>query len=269
MRKLTTLGRLFVAIAMVAFGVQHFVYLDFVTRVFPKLPPWIPGHPFLACVFGAFLIVAGAAIAVGAAARTVALLLGGAILVSFAVLHVPLLLANLLNGGIWTNSGKALALAGGSFLVAGSVPTEAATPTALRASIANALERFIPLGRFFLAAFLVLAGILHFVYVEFVAGLVPAWIPGHLFWTYFAGCALIAGGIGIIVPWTPPLAASLTALMIFLWVVLLHIPRALAAPHDSNEATAVFEALAMSGAAILVAANATRNKNAIVAAQKN
>lgn len=262
MKKLTTLGRLFVAIAMVTFGVQHFVYLDFVTRVFPKLPPWIPGHPFLACVFGAFLIGVGAAIVVGAAARTVALLLGGVILVSFAVLHVPLLLANPLSGGVWTNSGKGLALAGGSFLVAGSIPAEAANPTVLRASIANTLERFIPLGRFFLAAFLALTGILHFVYVEFVAGLVPAWIPAHLFWTYFTGSALIAGGIGITLPQTTRLAASLSGLMIFLWVVLLHIPRAVAAPHDSNEATAVFEALAMSGAAILVAANATSKEKA-------
>ncbi len=43
--------------------------------------------------------------------------------------------------------------------------------------------------------------------------------------------------------------------MIFLWVLLLHIPRAVASPHDSNETTAVFEALAMSGGAILIAAN--------------
>jgi len=115
---------------------------------------------------------------------------------------------------------------------------------------------------FLLAAFLVLTGILHFIYVEFVAGLVPAWIPAHLFWTYFTGSALIAGGIGITLPWTTRLAASLSGLMIFLWVVLLHIPRAVAAPHDSNETTAVFEALAMSGGAILAAASATGREKA-------
>jgi uncharacterized membrane protein len=260
--KLTTVGRLFVAIAMIAFGVQHLVYLGFVTRLVPELPRWIPGHPLLACVFGAFLIVAGAAIAAGREARTVALLLGGAIFLSFAALYVPLLLANPLSGGVWTKSGKALALAGGSFLVAGSFLAEAANPATLRARIDNALKGFIPLGRFFLAAFLVLAGILHFVYADFVARLVPSWIPAHLFWTYFTGSALIAGGIGIMLPWTTRLAASLSGLMIFLWIVLLHIPRAVASPHDSNETTAVFEALAMSGAAILVAVNATSKKKA-------
>jgi uncharacterized membrane protein len=262
MRKLTAVGRHFVAVAMVAFGVQHFVYLDFVTRLVPKLPAWIPGHPVLACVVGAFLIVAGIAIVAGAEVRTVALLLGGAILVPFALLYVPLLVANPLSAGAWTSSGKALALAGGSLLVAGSVSDDATNRAGLRATIARALERLIPLGRFFLAAFLVLAGVLHFVYVEFVTGLVPSWIPAQLFWTYFTGAALIAGGIGIVLPRTTRLAASLSGLMIFLWVLLLHIPRAVASPHDSNETTAVFEALAMSGAAILVAANATRNDEA-------
>jgi hypothetical protein len=39
--------------------------------------------------------------------------------------------------------------------------------------------------------------------------------------------------------------------------------RAGAALHDSNETTAVFEALAVSGAAILVAANATSKEKAV------
>ena len=49
------------------------------------------------------------------------------------------------------------------------------------------------------------------------------------------------------------MAAALTALMIFLWVILLHIPRALADLHNTSESTAVFEALAMTGIALLLA----------------
>src|SRR5262245_61997661 len=36
--------------------------LDFVTRIFPRLPEWIPAHTFLACVFGSLLLSAGVAI---------------------------------------------------------------------------------------------------------------------------------------------------------------------------------------------------------------
>ncbi|MGA9773620.1 MAG: hypothetical protein WBV94_31610 [Blastocatellia bacterium] len=250
MKTLIAVGRLLIAIPMIAFGVQHFVYMDFVTRVFPRLPAWIPGHRFLATLFGAFLIAAGAAIITGKAARLAALVLGGALLLSFVLLYIPLLIANPYLGGLWTGSGKALAMAGGSFLVACSFPNPSLRPSA----VVKALERFIPLSRFFLGAFLILCGVQHFIYLEFVATLVPSWIPGHLFWTCFTGVALIAGGIGIIIPMTARLAASMTAIMIFLWVVLLHIPRALADLHNSNETTAVFEALAMTGAAVLVVA---------------
>ena len=42
-----------------------------------------------------------------------------------------------------------------------------------------------------------------------VATLVPAWIPNPTFWTYFAGVALIAGGIGLVLVATSRLAATL------------------------------------------------------------
>jgi uncharacterized membrane protein len=248
MYKLTTLGRFFLAIAMVAFGIQHFVHLDFVTRVFPRLPAWIPAHAFLSCVFGSIMFEK--------AARPVALLLGAIILSSFALLYLPLLIATPLtpfNGGLWTSAGKALALSGGSFLVAGSLNVKLDGPANALAAAARALERFIPLGRFFLAAFLILCGIEHFMFVEFVTSLAPSWIPGGVFWTYFSGVALIAGGLGIIVPLTSRLAGGLSGLMIFVWVLIVHIPRAVAI-RNSNETTAVFEALAFSGVAFLVAA---------------
>lgn len=107
---------------------------------------------------------------------------------------------------------------------------------------------------------MILGGIQHFLFVDFVASLVPAWIPGHVFWTYFAGVALIAGGTGLILPQTVRLAAPLAGLMMFLWVLLLHIPRAMAAaPAQSrNEWTAVFEALTMSGIAFVLAGASSR-----------
>lgn len=260
MKKLATFGRSLVAISMIAFGVQHLAYLDFVTRAFPALPKWIPGQPFLSCVFGVFLIAAGIAIISGKAARIAALLLGAAILISFVVLYLPALIVDPSNAGLLTNAGKALALAGGSLLAAGSFPGELNAATNWRASVTNALEKFIPLGRFFLAAFMILAGVLHFIFAEFVTRMVPSWIPGNAFWTYFTGVALIAGGVGMVIPITKRLAAFLSGIMIFLWVVLLHIPRAAADLHNANETTALFEALAFSGTAFLVASYENKTK---------
>jgi uncharacterized membrane protein YphA (DoxX/SURF4 family) len=76
-----------------------------------------------------------------------------------------------------------------------------------------------------------------------------------MFWTYFAGSALIAGGIGIMVPCVARIAALLTGAMIFLWVLMLHIPRAIADPYTNvgNEWASVWEALAFSGMALMLA----------------
>jgi hypothetical protein len=107
--KLSTLGRFFLAIAMVVFGIEHFVHLDFVKRVFPRLPERIPAHTFIACVFGALLLLAGVAIRFEKAARPVALLLGAIILSSFALLYLPPLITGSLlpfNGGFWASVGE-------------------------------------------------------------------------------------------------------------------------------------------------------------------
>src|SRR5262249_23444285 len=122
----------------------------------------------------------------------------------------------------------------------------------------NPIENLIRLGPYFLGGFFAYCGILHFFYVKPVADLVPAWIPAHVFWAYFSGVALVAGGVGMIVRPTASLAAELSALMIFSGVILLHIPRAVANVRDSNETTAVFEALAVAGAALLAACRAQR-----------
>ena len=256
MKEMIILGRTFIAIALIAFGIQHFIYLEFVTRAFPVIPLWIPGHAILACLFGAFLFITGIAILLGIKARLLTVLLGSTILLMFLLLLLPMLITSLNNGIVWTNSGKALVIAGANFLVAASYPEDVH-----KSKLIQLLEKLLPLGKYFLAGFFILAGILHFVYAPFVATLVPNWIPAHLFWTYFAGVALIAGAIGMLIARTAQLAATLSAIMVFIWVVILHIPRALADLHNPNETTATFEALTMCGMAILIAVYAAQRKN--------
>jgi uncharacterized membrane protein YphA (DoxX/SURF4 family) len=74
-------------------------------------------------------------------------------------------------------------------------------------------------------------------------------------WTYVAGVALIAGGAGLIVPRTTRIAGISVGTMLFTWVCILHIPRALAAgpAAQRNECTAVFEALSFAGLALVLA----------------
>jgi uncharacterized membrane protein len=247
-------GRVLFGIGLIGFGILQFIYGDFVPGRAPAWPPSMPGRLVWAYLSGALLIASGAAVISGKRAREAAILSGTIIFLWALLRHLPEVAASP-HGIVLTNTGKALFLFGGAFAVAGSLRATAGRSGSTLSGVINSQNGFIYLGRFCVAAFLILAGIQHFQFAEFVAMLVPAWIPGHMFWTYFAGVALIAGGAGLLIPQTARLAAALSGLMIFLWVLLLHIPRAIAAPaaQSRNEWTAVFEALAISGIAFVLA----------------
>ena len=246
-------GRLFFAIGLIAWGLQHLVAGDFVTRVVPSWPAWLPARTMSAYLVGAALIVAGAAIALDVKGRAVAIAFGVFAFSSFVLLHVPLAAKDNLMGGRWTAAGKALVMCGGALCVALSLRDRQRDRPSGPWESAAVRDRIILWGRISLGAFMILCGIQHFKFAQFVATLVPAWIPGAMFWTYFAGVALIAGGTGIIVPRATRLAALLSGAMIFSWVFLVHIPLVLKNPQSTGDVAAVFEALAFSGVAFLLA----------------
>ncbi len=265
MQTLASIGRVFYGIAIVAFGLLHVGYGDFVTRVAPWWPA-IPGRTAWAYAIGVVLIGAGTAVVVDRGTTIAAALLGSGLLLSFLCLGVPMAAADRLLGGQWTVAGKALALCGGALLVGSDAAVRAASPPAVPSLAEASLARLSRPGVWFLASFLVLCGIQHFIYADFVQTLIPAWIPGARFWTYAAGIALIAGGAGLVIRATTRQAGVLTGLMIFSWVFLVHIPRALRTfPNTTNEMTAVFEALAMSGIAWLAAAASAQSRTAAAA----
>jgi uncharacterized membrane protein len=236
---LARLGRAFFGISLIAFGAQQLLWGDFVAGRAPAFPAMWSGRVAWASVSGVVLILGGAAIVAGRGLRAAGVTVAAVIFVWAVLRNIPVALADRIYGGAWTNLGKGLALTGGAL------------------AVARLPHRWLYVARVFLGAFLISSGIQHFLFVPFVATLVPAWIPGPQFWTCFAGVALIAGGLGLIVTRTAPLAGSLSGLMVFLWFVMLHVPRALAAPDAAssrNEWTAVFEALAISGIALLLAA---------------
>jgi uncharacterized membrane protein YphA (DoxX/SURF4 family) len=257
---LTSLGRLFFAIGLIAWGIQHLVAGDFVTRVVPSWPAWLPARTMSAYLVGAALIAAGGAIALDVKARAAALAFGVFAFVSFLLLHVPLAATDNLLGGRWTGAGKALVMCGGALCIALSLSEGQRDRLSGPWASTSARDSVILWGRVSLGAFMILCGIQHFMFAQFVATLVPAWIPGAMFWTYFAGVALIAGGIGIIVPRLTRVAALWSGAMIFSWVFLVHVPLVLKNPQSTGDVAAVFEALAFSGVAFLLAGLATRTR---------
>jgi uncharacterized membrane protein len=250
MEDFSKIWRAFFAIGIIGIAVQQIIFADFRPVILPAAyPAWLAHRLVWAWVISLALGASSVAILFEFKGRTLSLLMGTLLLL--------IVLAFQISGtpypghiGSWTNAFKELTFGGGFLVVAGSFPPENTAPDFIKL-----LSKLIPAGKYFLAVTLALFGVMHFAYPDFCASLVPNWMPWHFFWMYFGAVALIAGGLGIMIPPTRHLAALLSGIMLFIWVIILHIPRAIAAPptDNGNEWTSVFEALAFSGIAFLIA----------------
>jgi uncharacterized membrane protein len=248
---LISTGRSFFGIALLGLGAEHFVFREFVTGRAPAWPHGVPGE--LAWVYGSGVLVmlTGAAVLLRRWGRPAALGLGVLVFVWALLRQLPIVAADSLLGGSWTQAGKALTFFGGSFAIAATLPPVQGATTGGWRRFANETDAFVRLGAYCLAAFLIIAGMQHFKFLAFVATLIPAWFPGNaVSWSQLAGMALITFGVGLLFLRTAALAALLAGLMIFSWFWIVHLPRVRTSVSDG---IAIFEALAFSGVALVVA----------------
>ncbi|HEY1965908.1 MAG TPA: hypothetical protein VGG59_13295, partial [Acidobacteriaceae bacterium] len=100
-------------------------------------------------------------------------------------------------------------------------------------------------------------------YAFFISTLIPAWIPERFFFANFVGLCFIAAALAIATGVRARLAAYLLAAMFFIWVVILHAPRVAHSPHNGNEWTSMFIALAMAASSLAAAAGVpTKSRDA-------
>lgn len=118
---------------------------------------------------------------------------------------------------------------------------------------ARGLDKLMPFGRLFFAIPMAVFAGEHFTVAQFMIPMVPSWIPAHLFWIYFVGVALVAAALSIIVKKYAQLSATLLGIMIFLFVILLHIPRVAANPRDRFAWAVALRDLAFSAGAFAFA----------------
>jgi uncharacterized membrane protein len=225
------LGRLLYAFGIAGIAVQNVLRADFVAGLQP-VPDWLPARALLAVVAGVLALAACAALVtdrrVDLGARGLAILLG----ISVIALHAPRVIGDPSNGSAWASAFEILALA--SVAAALAVPR----PAVARIGFGVSLPVF---------------GILHFLYRDYTASVIPAWIPGHMFWAITTGVLHIAAGTSLLADRMTRLTARLLTVMFGSWVILLHIPRAIAM-HEAREWTSLCVAIAMCGGAWLIAA---------------
>jgi len=120
-------------------------------------------------------------------------------------------------------------------------------------AVASGLDKLIVLGRVFVAAPLAAFGAEHLAGARLLMGIVPAWIPGRLFWTYFVGFALLAAALSLVLMRFVRWSALLLAAMFFLFVLLIHAPGVMVHPKDRIFWTVMLRELAFGGGALAFA----------------
>src|SRR5579863_9250353 len=119
--------------------------------------------------------------------------------------------------------------------------------------MARGLDKADSLGRVSLAVPIAVFGAEHLTSPQAIMQIVPAWMPGRLFWTYFVGVALIAAALSFIFRVAIRLSATLLGIMFFCFVAMIDLPNAIAAPHSRIAWTLVARESAFGAGAIILA----------------
>jgi uncharacterized membrane protein YphA (DoxX/SURF4 family) len=236
MTGLVRLGRVLLGVGMIALGSRGIAYADFLME-WTQVPEHLPAHAAFAYLHGIVLVAAGLAFVLGKIIRPAAVALG-AVWLLWTLLCIPLVIAT------WRGrSGLEAELLGmtcGVFTLA--------------ALVSPIHRQLVLVCRYAFALCLLVYGMVHFIFPAGVASWVPTWIPGPpLFWAYFTGVAHCAAGVALLTGVRARLATKLFAIMLSSWVLILHIPRVAAAPHDRHEWLTLFIALSLSGVAWIMA----------------
>ncbi|MPY88366.1 MAG: DoxX family membrane protein [Luteitalea sp.] len=246
-------GRMVFATAMAGFGIVSLVFVDFVKQLQPVgelVPASTPGYGLLAILTGVVLIAAGLAIMANVKTYQAAIVLTVLFAVWIVFLQVPSAFLNpsLLRSPWWVRTFETVVLAGTALILAGltSQPTR---------------KRWVRIGRLLFGVSLPVFGVLHFIYAENVASLVPSVYPWPLFLAYFTGAAKLAAGAAIAVGVLPRLAAIMVAILYGAYALTLHIPHQFMdqpVGYQPRGVTSMFVAIAFCGAALIVAGSLAR-----------
>jgi len=108
---------------------------------------------------------------------------------------------------------------------------------------------------------LVIFGASHFVYADFTAQMVPAWLPDRLGLAYLTGAIHALTGACLLAGIRVRLAATIEALMMSSFVLLVHIPGVAHAPQDRMQLTMLgMAALLTTGAWLVASWNSLRSE---------
>jgi hypothetical protein len=217
MRLVSTAHAVF-AIAMMGIGIVGVLNRDL-------MPVWnpVPGtgttHDLLVYLGIVVSLISGIGLLVRRMAASAARLLLAALLVWMLLFRLPNVLREPLFAACWSVFPLAVMLGAAMVIY---VRVAAAWDTQYIRHFSG--ESGLRTARILYGLSLVFFGMAHFIDLKDTLPLVPNWLPAHLFWAYFTGCTYIASGTAVILGVCARLAATLSAVQIGSFLLLVWIP---------------------------------------------
>jgi uncharacterized membrane protein len=197
-------GHAVFAATLIAVGLLGLIHPDYV-GVWQAVPRRWPAHEAIALVCAVISLGAG----LGLLWRRTAAPAAGVLALWLVLWMLTVKLAGILaaRGAVaaWDGAGETAVLIAAAWIL-------------------SAGERRARLARGLYALTMVVFGVAHLAYVTFTGSLVPAWLPVHTAWVYLTGFAYIAAGAAMLAGVAARLAASLSALQMGLFTLLVWIP---------------------------------------------
>ncbi|HLY07103.1 MAG TPA: hypothetical protein VKR31_15265 [Rhizomicrobium sp.] len=240
--RVTDLGRVLFALSLAALGGLT-LFLPGFGHAWAMVPKWIPAHDAVAMASAAILLAGSIALLVPRTSRPAALVLAVLLLVRLVLLHARPVIAHPLVVGTWEEFGESLVFVAGAWTIFSLLAQHEK-----RADFGN-----VRVGQILFALATLPFGLAHFVYLDMTAPLIPSWLPFHVQLAYFTGAAWIAGGLSILSGVLARLAATLTAIMVSLFTILVWVPVVIVKPADPGNLSEICVSAAITGAAWVVA----------------
>ena len=232
-------GRYFFAIVIIAFGIIQLVNMDFMSGFLPVSHKF-PARKLFLYLTSILFLFGGLGLIGRISYKFAARYVGYLLLFLCFVPHLITLLSNIHDPEPWTSLAENAALCGGAFIISGHGKLPAR-------------------GRILFALSLLVFAVQHFMYADYIAGLIPAWIPLKVFWAYFVGVAFTLGSISILTNIKTRLACTLLGFMFLFWLIFLHGVLVANHLHTEPQWTSFFVALGFCGIFFVIAGLSSKN----------
>ena len=208
MNKYSRIFQILFALPWIVFGIQHFMYAEFVATL---VPAFMPFRLFWAYFTGTAMIAAGISFIFNKLGSLAAVLLAAMLIGFILLIHVFVVSESASEAKTWTRPVQDIALACVCFLLADSFSqTETKSPI---------WAQIVKISRYIFALMLIVFGLQQFQDLDFMTAKIPLFMPLRSFWVYLTGIALIVAGVSVIINKKARLAAF--ALGIYLLIVNL------------------------------------------------